>query len=51
MTNKEIKDMSNAELKREWKSIEHHIKNFGYGKFELYYRQDLEVEMNKRDLD
>lgn len=47
---KEIKDMTNKELKEEWDGIEYHIRNFAYGRFELNYREDLEREANKRGI-
>lgn len=49
MKMKEIKDMTNKELKEEWKSIDYHIKHFSYGRFELNYRGELEAEMDKRE--
>lgn len=45
---KEVKNMSDKELKEEWKSVDYHIKHFSYGRFELNYRAELEAEMNKR---
>ncbi len=50
MKDKEIKDMSNAELKAEWKHIENHHKYFGVGMKELMYKVELQREMEKRDL-
>ena len=47
---KEIKEMTDKELKEEWQGIESHIRNFAYGKSELYYREDLEREADKRGL-
>jgi len=47
---KEIKDMTNKELKQEWRGIESHIRNFAYGKWELNYRDELERESDKRGL-
>jgi hypothetical protein len=45
---KELKDMTNKELKQEWIAIESHIRNFAYGKWELNFRDDIEKEANKR---
>lgn len=47
---KKIKDMTNKELKQEWKGITFHIRNFAYGRWELNYLNDLENEINKRGI-
>ena len=47
---KEIKEMTNKELKQEWEGINSHIRNFAYGNFELNYRENLEQEAEKRGI-
>lgn len=47
---KEIKNMTNKELKEELKSIEYHIKNYSFGRWGLNYRMELEKEIDKRNL-
>ena len=38
---KEVKEMNKREVLREIKNINNHIENCSYGKFELYYREEL----------
>ena len=48
---KEIKDMTNKELREEYEGIEQHIKLCAYGKWELNFREDLIKEATKRKID
>ncbi len=47
----ELKTMTKKQLKRELESVEEHIEQFSYGRYELYYREavlrELEVRENK----
>ena len=44
----EVKEMSFTDLNSELKDINNHILKFSYGKFELYYRAQLEKEIGER---
>ena len=45
----EIKDMTMKELKQELVSVQEHIDMFSYGRYELNYREQLEVELDRRE--
>ena len=46
---KQIQDMTDEELVREWKDIAYHIRNFSFGSFELKYQEQLEEELERRE--
>lgn len=49
--NKEIKAMTNKELKETWRSIDNQINFSSFGMFELRYRMALEEEFDNRGIE
>jgi hypothetical protein len=45
----ELKTMTKKQLKQELVSVEEHIENFSYGKYELYYREAVLRELDARE--
>jgi len=45
---KEVKEMTDKELKREYLAISDHINVCSYGRYELFYQNELAKELYER---
>jgi hypothetical protein len=48
MTSKDVKNMTETELKEQLKQIKHHIKHFSCGRTEFMYQSELLSELARR---